>query len=108
MRLDSRIAINPLRNLDGIRKGISDSASANYGARLAALKDAAASAGRDMAGITLSVSPRGKPIDAMAEDADRFRSVGAQHLWITATAFPPAFSSVIPALERFSTAVGIH
>lgn len=79
-----------------------------YAGRLAVLRETAAAAGRGLSGITLSVSPRGKPVDAMADDVEGFRVAGAQHLWITATAYSLRFPEVIPALERFAARVGLR
>ena len=69
------------------------------------LREQADKAGRDLPSITLCISPRGKPLEAIVDDIPRYEEVGATYLYLAFLNFARTFEELIALMERFAREV---
>ncbi|MGE0822503.1 MAG: LLM class F420-dependent oxidoreductase [Candidatus Binatia bacterium] len=73
-----------------------------FAERLDKLKEKAAKAGRDLANVTLCVSPRGKRPEAMLEDIPRYQELGATYLYLAFFNFARSYEEMAKMMEQFA------
>jgi len=73
-----------------------------FAERLDKLKEKAAKAGRDLAKVTLCVSPRGRRPEAMLEDIPRYQELGATYLYLAFFNFARSYEEMAKMMEQFA------
>lgn len=69
------------------------------------LKEQADQAGRDLTSITLCISPRGKPLEAIVDDIPRYEELGATYLYLAFLNFASTFEEMMALMKRFAREV---